>query len=236
MRTIPKKLTLLHDGEEVLRTKSIEIIEASSDMSAHINMVETCMDMLHYVYMNTSEMSKDQRIVALIGASVFNSMASAFKLMLGGYYQSSGLQIRYIMESGWLLDYLKTDPKLIQQWKSIPEDKRQKDFGPGLIRDKLDKRDGFKEKKREAYYKRLCVLCGHPTFAGCSTMLRPKSHLDAHMGPFLVQNLLEQCIQELVRVSITAGQAFMQFFPPNTLPDHYLEKQNQWHKHVYGEG
>lgn len=208
-------------------------------MSLHVSMIETCMDMMQYVRTNTPEMSEDQVIVALIGASVFNSMASAFKLLLGGYYQSSGLQIRFIMESGWLLDYLRTDPKLVQEWKATPEDKRQSVFRPGKIRDQLDKRDGFTEKKREAHYKRLCVLCGHPTFAGFA-MLRPEPNADAHMGPFLVPALLEGCIQELVQVSITAWQSFMHFFPPKTLSDyrariHYIEKQNDWFKHVFGK-
>lgn len=239
MSTIPENLSLLHSGEEDLRTKSVALIEASQDMSLHVSMIETCMDMLQYVRTNTPDMSEDQVIVALIGASVFNSMASAVKLMLGGYYQSSGLQIRYIMESGWLLDYLRTDPKLVQEWKSTPEDKRQIVFRPGKIRDKLDQRDGFTEKKREAHYKRLCVLCGHPTFAGFA-MLRPEPNADAHMGPFLVPSLLEQCIQELVMVSVTAWQAFMRFFPPKTLPNyrariHYLEKQSHWFEHVYGK-
>ncbi|WP_062231291.1 hypothetical protein [Aureimonas sp. N4] len=239
MRCIPEKLTLLHSGEEDLRAKSIALIEASEDMSLHVSMIETCMDMMQYVRTNTPEMSEDHVIVALIGASVFNSMASAFKLLLGGYYQSSGLQIRFIMESGWLLDYLRTDPRLVQEWKATPEDKRQSVFRPGKIRDQLDKRDGFTEKKREAHYKRLCVLCGHPTFAGFA-MLRPEPNADAHMGPFLVPDLLEGCIQELVQVSITAWQSFMRFFPPKTLSDyrariHYIEKQNDWFKHVFGK-
>ena len=88
------------------------------------------MNTLQYIRENTPDMSEDQMIVALIGASVFNSTASAFKLLLGGYYQSSGLQIRYIMESGWLIDYLKTDLKLVQEWKMTPEDKRQSVFRP----------------------------------------------------------------------------------------------------------
>ncbi|WP_150132708.1 hypothetical protein [Neorhizobium sp. SOG26] len=182
-------------------------------------------------------MTEDQVIVALIGASVFNSMASAIKLLLGGYYQSSGLQIRYIMESGWLLDYLRTDPKLVQEWKVTPEDKRQRAFGPGFIRDELDKRDGFTEKKRAAHYKRLCVLCGHPTFAGFA-MLRPEMNADAHMGPMLVPSLLEGCIQELVQVSITATQALMPFFPPQTLSDYkakvqFCETTGDWMERVF---
>jgi len=239
LASIPENLSLLHGGEEDLRAKSVALIEASEDMSLHVSMIETCMDMMQYVRTNTPEMSEDQVIVALIGASVFNSMASAVKLLLGGYYQSSGLQIRYIMESGWLLDYLRTDPKLVQEWKSVSEDKREKVFAPWRVRDALDKRDGFTEKKRAAHYKRLCVLCGHPTFAGFA-MLRPEPKADAHMGPFLVPDLLEECIQELVQVSITAWQSVMCFFPPKTLRDyqariHYIEKENDWFKHVYGK-
>lgn len=239
MTSIPENFTLLHSGEEDLRAKSIALIEASEDMSLHVSMIETCMDMMQYVRLNTPKMSEDQVIVALIGASAFNSMASAFKLLLGGYYQSSGLQIRYIMESGWLVDYLRTDPKLVQEWKSVLEDEREKIFAPWKIRLALDKRDGFTEKKRSAHYKRFCVLCGHPTFAGFA-MLRPEPNADAHMGPFLVPDLLDACVQELVQVSITAWQSVMRFFPPKTLPDyqariHYIEKQNDWFKHVYGK-
>jgi len=235
--TIPENLSLLHGGEEDLRAKSIALIEASEDMSLHVSMIERCMDTLQYVRTNTPDMSEDQVIVALIGASVFNSMASAFKLLLGGYYQSSGLQIRYIMESGWLIDYLRTDPKLVQEWKSVSEDEREKVFKPWKIRAALDKRDGFTEKKRAAHYKRLCILCGHPTFAGFA-MLRPEPNADAHMGPFLVPTLLEGCIQELVQVVVTASQAFMRFFPPKTLSDYkarlqFIEAIGDWMEKVF---
>ncbi|TNB48117.1 hypothetical protein FF124_11105 [Martelella lutilitoris] len=97
MSAIPENLVLLHSGEEELRAKSIAIIEASAEMSLHVSMIETCMDMLQHIRTNTPNMNEDQVIVALIGASIFNSMASAFKLLLGGYYQSSGLQIRYVL-------------------------------------------------------------------------------------------------------------------------------------------
>ncbi|MDR6634582.1 hypothetical protein J2X72_003392 [Phyllobacterium sp. 1468] len=238
-KAIPENLSLLHAGEEDLRQKSVEIIEASNAMYMHVSMIQTCMDMLQYVRKNTPDMSEDQLIVALLSASVFNSIASGLKLMFGGYYQASGLQIRYVLETGWLIDYLKTDPALVQIWKVTPEDKRQNVFRPGLVRDKLDKRDGFKEKKREAHYKRLCVLCGHPSFAGF-TMLRSESNGDAHMGPFLVPSLLEACVQELVQCSVVAGFSIMRFFPPNSLSDykarvHYIETYAGWTEEVFGE-
>lgn len=237
MSTIPENLKLLHSSEEALRQKSIETIEGNDDLSRYIAMVETCMDMLQYTRENTPEISEDQLIIALLGASVFNSIGSALKLMLSGYYQASGLQIRYVLETGWLIDYLKTDPALVQTWKVTPENERQTKFGPGLIRDKLDKRDGFTERKRAAHYKRLCVLCGHPTFASFN-MLRPELGADAHMGPFFVQSLLEGCVQELVQCTIVAWMAVMRFFPPKTLLDykarlHYLETQGDWMEKVF---
>ncbi|MDG5497910.1 hypothetical protein [Niveispirillum sp. BGYR6] len=239
MPAIPKNLSLLHAEEEALCVKSIALIEGSKDMSLHVSMIEQCMDALQYVRVNTLDMSEDQLIVALIGASLFNSMASAMKLLLSGYYQSSGLQIRYILESGWLLDYLRTDAKLVRQWKETTEDKRLKLFGPNIVRKALDKRDGFKRKNRDAHYKRLCNLCGHPTFAGFA-MLRPNPTADAHMGPMLVPSLLEGCIQELVQVSIIAAHAFTRFFPPKTQLDykarlHFLEAYGDWREKVFGK-
>ena len=239
MSTIPDNLSLLYSGEEDLRQKSIATIEANDSLSCHIAMVETCMDMLQYTRVNTPEMSEEQLIVILLGASVFNSIGSALKLMLGGYYQSSGLQIRYILETGWLIDYLHTDPKLIQEWKVTPEAERQKKFGPGLVRDKLDKRDGFVEKKRAEHYKQLCVLCGHPTFASF-TMLRPEANGDAHMGPFFVKPMLEMVVQELVKCTLVAWLAAMRFFPTKALSDYkarvsYIEKNGDWMEHVFGK-
>lgn len=122
--------------------------------------------------------------------------------------------------------------------EGYPGGQASEKFGPGLIRDELDKRDGFSEKKRAAHYSRLCVLCGHPTFAGFA-MLRPHLDADAHMGPFLVPALLDACIQELVQVSIIATQSFIRFFPPKSLPDfqarsQYIEKHDAWFKLAYG--
>ena len=236
---LPDNLFRLHHGEEDLRKKTIALIEASQDMSAHMERVESAMDMFQYIRTNATDMTEDQVVVALIGASIFNSLASAIKLMFGGYYQSSGLQIRYVLESGWLLSYLRTDKALVQTWKTTPEDKRQKTFAPYLIRQALDKRDGFTEKKRDAHYKRLCVLCGHPSFAGFA-LLRPEPGADAHMGPFLDPTLLEQIIQELVMVATVAIQAFMPFYPARTANDFKariaeIEGFNKWHEHVYGK-
>lgn len=219
MPPFPDNLNILHSEEENIRNKSINSIETDHDKSRHIAVVEICMDLLNYIRIYYDHWDEDQLIVKLLGASIFNSCGSAVGLMLSGYYQSSGLQIRYILETGWLLEYLSTDPDLVQKWKFTKEEKRQNVFSPGMIRRKLDERDNFTEKKRDAHYKRLCVLCGHPTFAG-NAMLRPQPGADANMGPFFESSLLNMCIQEIVMVAVTALDAFLWYFPPVSVPDH----------------
>lgn len=238
-KRFPENIVLLKNGEDDLWSKSKTLIEDDKYRSLHISTIERCMDTLQYVRMNTPEMSEDQTIVALLGASIFNACGAAIRLLLSGYYQAAGQHIRYVLETGWLIDYLKTDPALVQTWKTTPEEERQKIFAPYKVRKALDDRDGFKMKEREKHYKMLCVLCGHPTFAGFA-MLRPEQNADAHMGPMLVPGLLDATIQELVKASIVAVNAFIRFFPPVTVADYrerlnLLEGHSEWSKEIFGK-
>lgn len=236
-KEFPDNIALLRDGEDELWVRSRTLIENDSHRLLHLSTIERCMDTLQYVRMHTDQMSEDQTIVALLGASVFNACGAAIRLIFSGYYQAAGQHVRYIIESGWLIDYLKTDPALVQKWKSTPEENRQKVFAPYKVRNALDERDGFKTKEREKHYKRLCILCGHPTFAGFA-MLRPEPTADAHMGPMLVPDLLDALLQELVKCTVVAVNAFIRFFPPTTPQDYreriqLLESHNAWTKEIF---
>lgn len=235
----PENLVLLKRGEDEFWERSKALVLNDRHRMLHLSTIERCMDTLQYVRMHTAQMSEDQTIVALLGASVFNACGAAIRLIFCGYYQAAGQHVRYILESGWLIDYLKMDTALVQTWKSTSEEDRQKVFAPYKVRNALDKRDGFKTKEREKHYKRLCVLCGHPTFAGFA-MLRPEPNADAHMGPMLVPELLDALLQELVKCSVVAVNAFIRFFPPVTPQDYserirLLEGHNEWSKEILGK-
>ncbi|MBB6469475.1 hypothetical protein HNQ96_005365 [Aminobacter lissarensis] len=236
---IPENLKLLHTGEEVAWQKSIATIEADPDLSLHLAMIECVMDLLQFYRMAYDEKDEDQLIVKLLGARIFNDLGASIRLILGGYYQAAGLPTRDILETGFLLDYFSTDPALIQKWKAVPEEKRNKEFNQAKIREVLDKRDGYEGKKRYEHYKLLSAIAAHPTFAGF-TMLRPEPGADAHMGPFFVPNLLTATIQELVKVTMTAWENFKWFFKPETLPQfratlRYLEMSSEWVERIYGK-
>jgi hypothetical protein len=234
---LPENLGFLHSGEEVTRQKSIALIEGDEDLLLHVSMIEMIMDLLQFYRMDYAEKDENQLIVKLLGARIFNAQGAALKLILGGYYQAAGLQIRDILETAFLLDYFSTDEALIHRWKVVSEQERNKEFGQAKIRQALDDRDGFTEKKRMEHYKLLSSIAAHPTFAGF-TMLRPTPGADAHMGPFYVPELLTATIQELVKVSVTAWENFKFFFKPETIPQYravlrYLETSVVWVEKTY---
>jgi hypothetical protein len=236
-KKLPENLHFLHSGEEIARQKSIALIEGDEPLSRHVEMIEMIMDLLQFYRMDYPEKDENQLIVKLLGARIFNAMGAAIKLILGGYYQAAGQQVRDILETAFLLDYFSTDSALIQKWKLVPEQDRVKEFNLAKIRQVLDDRDGFTEKKRMEHYKLLSSIAGHPTFAGF-TMLRPTPGADAHMGPLFVPELLNATIQELVKVAITAWENFKWFFKPETLPQlravlRYLETSVDWVEKTY---
>lgn len=238
MVKIPENLTTLHDGEELVRTRSIEMIEADEDLSRHVAMIECVMDLLQFYRVSYPHDEEDTLIVKLLGARVFNHTGAAIRLMFGGYYQAAGLQIRDILETGFLIDYFTHDQGQIQRWKTVSEDERLKEFAPAKIRKVLDERDGFTEKKRQAHYKLLSNVAGHPTYGGFA-MLRPEEGAEAHMGPFFVPKMLTATIQELVKVALTAWENFSWFFKPHTLEQyeayhHYTKMSLDWTDRTYG--
>jgi hypothetical protein len=234
---IPENLGLLHSGEEVVRGKSIDFIEEDEDLLRHVAMIEIIMDLLQFYRVDYTEKNENQLIIKLLGARIFNAQGAALRLILGGYYQAAGLQLRDILETAFLLDYFSTDDSLIQCWKSVSEQERTKEFGQAKIRQALDDRDGFTQKKRMEHYKLLSSIAAHPTFAGF-TMLRPTPGAEAHMGPFYVPELLTATIQELVKVSVGAWESFKWFFKPDTIPQYhaalrYLEASCEWFEKTY---
>lgn len=236
-KKLPENLHFLHSGEEVARQKSIALIEDDEPLSRHVEMIETIMDLLQFYRMDYAEKDENQLIVKLLGARIYNAIGAAIKLILGGYYQAAGQQIRDILETAFLLDYFSTDKALIQRWKVVAEPERMKEFNLAKIREVLDARDGFTEKKRMEHYKLLSSIAGHPTFAGFA-MLRPTPGADAHMGPFFVPALLNATIQELVKVSISGWENFKWFSKPETLPQlratlRYLETSVDWVENTY---
>jgi hypothetical protein len=155
---------------------------------------------------------EDFKVVQMLGLRLFNSFASSIKLMLSGYSQSSVMLLRDILETVFLLDFFRTNREAIAPWRLSDKQRRLKEFLPIRIREALDHRDGFKEKRREKMYDQFSELAAHPTMQSVA-MLRPKG-MDARNGPFIDPTALEAVASEMGRLAIQAGEKMDAFFPP----------------------
>jgi hypothetical protein len=109
---------VLHKCEERIRAQSIEAINASESFRVHAELIEHTMSLLWYFIREHQSPSEDVRTVQLFGVRLFNATASVLKLLLSGYYQTSLLQHRDLVETIFLLDYFRTDQSLIAEWRN----------------------------------------------------------------------------------------------------------------------
>ena len=108
MSTVPEKLKTLHLGEEFVRTKSLELIEADEHLTRHVALIEKAMDLLNLLSTNPSPAEdEDTKVVRLLGMRLFNGCAGAFQLTVSGYYQLSAMVMRDLLETVSCLASLK---------------------------------------------------------------------------------------------------------------------------------
>lgn len=158
-------------------------------------------------------------------------------LLLSGYYQTSVLQQRDLLETIFLLDYFRTDQSLIAEWRNSTDKVRREKFSPAVVRKALDKRDGFTTGKRGDSYKMFCELGAHPTYLGFH-MLTDKPGGDIYTGPFFHTKSLKAGLEELARSLAQAGGIFINLFPqrPSDFQARlfFMEKQGQWAERFLG--
>lgn len=115
---LPENLDSLHKHEEELRIKSILEINADQNLKDQLIIVQESINMI-YKFTKSFETKKAMELtIQYLGARLFNSIVTAIKLMLSGYYQSSVMFQRDVLEIGFLLDYFLSDKTKISHSKS----------------------------------------------------------------------------------------------------------------------
>ena len=215
MSRIPENLQLLHRGEELLRGESVDAIEADARMLLHVGIIECALDVLDTLRAYPTD-DEDLKVIQVLGMRQFNAFASAIKLALSGYYQNSGMILRDVLETAFLVDYFRSEGAAIAQWRQADGATRWKHFGPAKIREALDKRDGNTSRKREQQYKLFSELAGHASMKGIG-MLRPKGG-DAHIGPFFDVTALAATLDEMGQLAVQVGEVTGAFLPADWPP------------------
>lgn len=235
---LPRKLKLLHEGEEFLRARSIDAIKENDDMMHHVNVIECAMDTLNFFAACAHDNNDDEiNTIRLLGIRLFNGCAASTNLTLSGYYQGAAMLMRDLLETAFLLAYLEHDRTKIREWREASDHVRKSKFSAFKVRVALDEKDGFTEKRRAAAYEILCEMASHPTYKGFR-MLKPLGQ-DHHCGPFLDINLLKPLLEELAKLSIQAGQSFSIFFNMKSkdafnIKLNFLKARGEWMERYFG--
>jgi hypothetical protein len=210
----PENLNSLHEAEEDLRTKGLMVLCESGDLLEQVKLVESSMDLLQYYLQAHVPKDEDEQTIQYLGIRVFNGAAATLKLGLAGYGQAAAAIERDLLETVFLLNMFASNPERIAAWPTVDEEKRNAEFGPRKVREFLDQRDGFVDKRRKAAYDALSRVGSHPTVRGFA-LLRPGNE-SPPPGPFITSPLLAAVTNELARVMAQAGEVFLKFVKNDT--------------------
>ena len=225
-------LTSLHKHEEELRARSLAAIEADASLSDHWNLVAEAMNAIYAFTHDHAHESENELTLQYLGIRLVNAAGASVKLALSGYYQKAFDQVRDVIETYFLVDYLSTYPEKIDEWKRADKNKRISHFGPGVIRNALDKRDGYTSGQRKKIYDFISELASHASYSGISLTTTGPANM-AQVGPFFDERKLATWLQEIaMRLShaavILASNAEGSDLKLLMTRKHYVEVANKW--------
>lgn len=221
---LPKNLQSLHEHEEKIHKKSVLRINTHHELKEHLDIVYSSLNVIFNTRFYEAQ-TDDELTIQALGIRLFNSIVSSLKLLLAGYYQSSVMIQRDILETGFLLDYFSIYPSKISDWSNCNSRDRRINYGPKVIRDELNERDGVVESKRDETYKLMCELATHPTYRGFD-LIAPEGL--AETGPFYHLRFLIAIFKELAKWVPLFTLIHLNHFKNKKLPSKLLVARNEF--------
>jgi hypothetical protein len=225
----------LHDHEEQLRVESLALIAKRADLTDHWKLVQEAMNVIYAFSNDHVHGSDDELTMQFLGIRLFNAAAVSIKLALSGYYQKAFVHVRDILETYFLVDYLRSNPAQTSVWKNADNKTLKKDFSPHRIREELDKRDGYTQQMRKKFYDLVSQYASHATYRGFQ--LTAKGGL-GRIGPFVDEAKLQAWLEEMAKRFGHAAICLLSEFEGTDqrlelTRKHYLDMMNAWGRKYY---
>ena len=194
--TATDNLTSLHKHEEEeVRARSLTAIEANATLSDHWNLIAEAMNVIYAFSHDHPHESENELTLQYLGIRLFNAAGASIKLALSGYYQPAFHQVRDVIETYFLVDYLSTYPEKIDEWRRADK-KRIAHFGPAFIRKALDKRGGYTSGERKRIYDLISEAASHASYRGMSLITTGPDNM-VRVGPFFDEDKLTVWLNEM---------------------------------------
>jgi hypothetical protein len=86
----------------------LEAINAHADLREHFELIGEAMNVIYAFSHDHAHGSDNELTLQMLGIRLFNAAGASVKLALSGYYQKAFDQVRDILETYFLVDYLTT--------------------------------------------------------------------------------------------------------------------------------
>jgi hypothetical protein len=183
--------------ERVIEAEHDRVVEEKQELKDHLKVIHNCFDLLHVILRNHPYQESNETLALLrLVARVFNSAGACLKLARAGYFQPAFAMVRDILEIEFLSDMFRRDRKHLKQWMTLDAKTRNKEFRQVKIREYLDEKDGFKERKRAEAYALLSEHAAHASPIGFH-VISPDGM--TQIGPFPSEDRLLALFQELTK-------------------------------------
>ncbi len=191
---LPGFLQNLSEHEQENHNTSMLTINGEENLKEHLGIVKESLDLLYRLTILYENKDDDELALQYLAIRMFNTVVSALKLLLSGYYQNSFAVQRDLLETGLLLDYFRTNRIKINEWKTSTRQDRLRNYSPRAIRNALNARDGSSKNRRAEIYETLCEYATHPTAPSFQLTQNKGS---GTIGPFFEGKKLEGALTEL---------------------------------------
>jgi hypothetical protein len=229
-------LVTLHAEEEKLRGQHLALTARNEELRDHIHMIREAMNMLWAFTHDYTRKNDDELTMQFLGIRLFNAAAASIKLAHSGYYQNAFSALRDFLETFFLVDFLVSNPAKVNEWRAAEAKALRNEFGPAAVRDALDTRDGFKEKKRKQLYDLISHHATHATPSGFKMTVKDTL---GEIGPFYRPESFVAWAQEGVKMICNSGVVYGAFFKEVDITllrtkEHYIGELDKWKTKYFG--
>ena len=110
-------LESLNEYERELHTKSVLEMNSEPQLKDQLIIIQESLNLIFDLTKSYKNQNDNELTIQYIGIRLFNSIVVSLKLLLSGYYQTSVIIQRDILETGFLLDYFLSNQDKIEEWK-----------------------------------------------------------------------------------------------------------------------
>lgn len=189
--------TKYHQHEAATFRRSVKFLKSKNPGLEHLQLFRLIASTNASAVKSTITKEEDQLTILYIGSRLFNHGMLSYRNAMSGYYQSSFLLQRDVIEVQFLLDYFRFKPTSIRTWRESSNEDRVKNFSASTLYKQLDERDNFRDQNRKKTYQQFCELAAHVSYPGIKLMTNKDNLIE--IGPFYDSHKLLNTLAELNR-------------------------------------